>query len=135
MSFYTEIESIEDFEKNIKEHPLCVVDFYAPWCGPCKKLAPELERVVTNNENLIKLKKDKKIQFLKINVDENQDLVEKLTLAKDIEITTIPLVCFYENGNIISDRVNSLNVTLMLNVINNLVSKLEKNEQNEQNEK
>lgn len=121
MSFYTEIESIESFEKITKEIPICVVDFYAPWCGPCKKLAPELEKSATNDKNISDLKKDNKIQFLKINVDEHQELIEQLTNAKLIEITTIPLICFYKNGTILKEQISSSNVEPTMEIVNKLV--------------
>ena len=53
----------EDFNELIKEKVL--VDFYANWCGPCKMIAPELERVESD------------IKVIKVDVDEYEDLAKK----------------------------------------------------------
>lgn len=60
-----------------------VVDFWAPWCNPCKTLGREIERV---NE----LRPD--IKIVKVNVDEHPELVSKYS------IRSIPLLLFIKNG-------------------------------------
>ncbi len=61
-----------------------IVDFWAPWCGPCKQLGPALEKMVRNAGGLVKL--------VKINVDENQDL------AQQMRVQSIPAVYGFKNG-------------------------------------
>ena len=56
-----------DFETKVLEESsnrLVVVDFWAPWCGPCKQLTPILEKVISSSPD--------KILLAKINIDENQ---------------------------------------------------------------
>ncbi|RHZ61873.1 hypothetical protein Glove_345g48 [Diversispora epigaea] len=73
-----------DFKKLVLEskEPV-IVDFYADWCGPCKLLAPILERVVKDN---------KKVTLVKLNTDNNQELAEKYS------ITGLPTVCSFHKG-------------------------------------
>ena len=61
-----------------------IVDFWAPWCGPCKQLGPALEKMVRHAGGLVRL--------VKINVDENQDI------AAQMRIQSIPAVYAFKNG-------------------------------------
>ena len=60
-----------------------VVDFWAPWCGPCRTIAPILQEMSENHEN---------ITFLKLNVDENQ------RTAIDYNVLSIPTVILFDGG-------------------------------------
>ena len=61
-----------------------VVDFWAPWCGPCKQLSPTLDKLAREYGG--------KIQLVKINVDENQEL------ATQMRVQSIPMVVAYKDG-------------------------------------
>jgi putative thioredoxin len=61
-----------------------IVDFWAPWCGPCKQLTPALEKVVTAARGAVRL--------VKINVDENQEL------AAQMRVQSIPTVYAFHQG-------------------------------------
>jgi putative thioredoxin len=61
-----------------------LVDFWAPWCGPCKQLTPVLEKVVRSQNG--------KVRLVKINIDENQ------TLANQLRIQSIPTVYAFRDG-------------------------------------
>lgn len=75
------------FTKDVLEASRTVpvlVDFWAPWCGPCKQLTPILEKVVRAQRGKVKL--------VKINIDENQ------TLANQLRIQSIPMVYAFRDG-------------------------------------
>ena len=72
----------ENFDEIIKEGKV-LVDFYAEWCGPCKMLAPIIEEVAKENEA---------IKFVKVNVDEHEDLSQKYG------VMSIPTLILMENG-------------------------------------
>ena len=61
-----------------------VVDFWAPWCGPCKQLTPILEKVVNAAQG--------KVRMVKINIDENQEI------AQQLRIQSIPMVYGFKQG-------------------------------------
>ena len=86
MSFIVDINQdqfLDEVIEKSKTTPV-VVDFWAPWCGPCKQLTPTLEKVVT--------KKDGKVILAKINVDENQGI------ASQLNIQSIPTVYGFVDG-------------------------------------
>jgi len=75
-----------DFESKVLEESskrLVVVDFWAPWCGPCKQLTPILEKVISTSPD--------KIVLAKINIDENQQI------ASQLRIQSIPAVFAFKN--------------------------------------
>ncbi len=82
--------SSEDFVKEVveasKEKPI-VVDFWAPWCSPCKQLAPILEREVLNANG--------KISLVKVNIDESQ------SIAAQLQIQSIPTVYVFYQGQVV----------------------------------
>jgi len=76
-----------DFNEKVIEaskSTLLLVDFWAPWCGPCKQLTPLLEKVVKKSSN--------KVILAKINIDDNQQI------AAQLRIQSIPAVFAFKNG-------------------------------------
>ena len=64
-----------------------IVDFWAPWCSPCKQLTPILEKTATSLQD--------KIILAKINIDENQ------SIAAQMQIQSIPMVYAFFNGQVV----------------------------------
>ncbi|MBI4143869.1 thioredoxin [Candidatus Woesearchaeota archaeon] len=66
-----------------------IIDFWAPWCGPCKLMAPVFEEIS---------KQIQEINFAKVNVDEAQDL------AIQLSVNSIPTLVIFKNGEEIDRR-------------------------------
>ena len=82
-----ETKHVDDatFQNTVLESELpVIVDFWAPWCGPCKMMAPVLEELSKEY--------DGKIQFAKLNTDENYDS------ATQFGIQSIPTLVIFQNG-------------------------------------
>jgi len=67
-----------------------LVDFWAPWCGPCQMLGPVFEEIATENEQF---------KIVKINIDENP------SLAQDYAISSIPAILIFQNGQVVDTLV------------------------------
>ncbi|MDG0965057.1 MAG: thioredoxin [Opitutales bacterium] len=77
----------ESFEKvtSSKDKTL-IIDFWAPWCGPCKALTPVLEELATEMSD--------SVEVYKVNVDDNTEL------AQEHGVQSIPTILVYKNGSI-----------------------------------
>ncbi|GAC1324910.1 MAG: thioredoxin [Thermoleophilaceae bacterium] len=70
-----------------------LVDFWAPWCGPCRVIAPSLEEIAEENDDL---------RIVKLNVDENQ------ATAARFDVMSIPTLIVFKNGEVAKKIVGAL---------------------------
>ena len=113
MSIFTVIKSSDEFDKAINENEICVIDFFATWCGPCKTLSEKLNELVKNN-NLIN--SNKSIKFIKVDVDEFEDI------AVTYKISSLPHVIFYKNGKLSNLYVTGCYPDKIISIINQLLN-------------
>ena len=87
--------SESQFDQEVLQATLPVlVDFWAPWCGPCKMLGPVLEEVAAANDSSLKI--------VKVNVDENPDLAQKY------EVMGIPAMFLFKGGQVIDSFTGAM---------------------------
>ncbi len=84
----------ENFVDTVKNAQVTVVDFWAPWCGPCRMIAPIIEELSEDY-------KDKGVVVGKINTDEQQEL------AMQFGIRSIPTVLFFKNGELADSMIGA----------------------------
>ena len=83
------------FESEVLQSGLPVVlDFWAPWCGPCKMIAPILDDIATEL--------DGKVKVVKINVDEDQQVAAKFG------VRSIPTLVIFNEGKVVATQVGAL---------------------------
>ena len=85
----------ENFQSEVIDSKIPVmVDFYADWCGPCKKMAPLVEQLAGDY--------DGKVKIGKLNVDENQDI------AGNYSVMSIPNFIFFKDGKVVDQVVGGV---------------------------
>ena len=81
------IKTLEEFNELISSDKLVVIDFTATWCGPCKRIAPEFEKMALENPNCI---------FRKVDVDDCPDICDQCS------IESMPTFHLYKNNRNLS---------------------------------
>ena len=95
-----------NFEEVTKEG-VSMVDFWAPWCGPCRMIAPVIEELAADFEG--------KANICKVNTDEEQDLAVKYG------IRSIPTILFMKNGEVVDQMVGASSKQAFADKINSLL--------------
>jgi len=83
----------DNFEQTVNENPLVIVDFWAPWCGPCRGFAPVYEKASETHQDVV---------FAKVNTDEQQEL------AGAFQIRSIPTLMVFREKVILFQQAGAL---------------------------
>jgi thioredoxin 1 len=96
--------SKENFEQEVTQSSLpVVIDMFAPWCGPCKMMAPIFDQLAKEMSAQYKL--------VKVNIDEERDLAIKYN------VSSIPTLLFLKNGNMVAKETGYMNKEGLVNKI------------------
>jgi len=96
----------ESFDSLLKEKEVLVVDFWAPWCGPCKMQGPIVEDLSQD------LKDKEGVKVSKLNVDENQ------AKASQYQVMSIPTLKIFKDGQVVETMVGLQSKETLLELIN-----------------
>ena len=99
------VESDKEFNKEVFEekNQLVVVDFWAPWCMPCKAYTPIFEKVASEVEG---------VKFAKANIDELEETTGNLN------IMSVPTTALVKNGEVLDSRPGALTEDMLKDFIN-----------------
>ncbi|MES9939642.1 MAG: thioredoxin [Candidatus Thiodiazotropha sp. 6PLUC2] len=83
----------DNFESTVTDNEFVIIDFWAPWCGPCRSFAPTYESVSEDHPNIV---------FGKVNTEEEQDL------AMHFQVRSIPTLMIFRDNIIIFSQPGAL---------------------------
>jgi len=106
--------SDESFEKDVMQSSLpVIVDFWAPWCNPCKMIAPTLEKLAKEQEG--------KLLVAKINTDDHAEWMQKFG------IQGIPTLLFVSDGKVVHRQVGALPERMLREMVNQFLDVISHN--------
>lgn len=92
-----------NFNEFVKRYPLLVVDFWAPWCMPCKMVGPVIEELAKDYRG--------KVVFGKMNVDREQQI------ARKYGIMSIPTIYIFKNGEMADQQIGAISREILGSMI------------------
>lgn len=101
------ITDAEFEEKVLKSKIPVIVDFWAPWCGPCRMVAPMLDKIASEMAG--------KVVIAKVNTDENAEWAQKYG------VQGIPTMLFIHNGKVIRNQVGALPEAMLKDAVKNFL--------------
>lgn len=101
--------STANFSRDVLQSPVPVlVDFYADWCGPCRSLAPTLDRLAKEFSG--------KARIVKVNVDEERQL------AGQFNVNSIPALFFVAGGKVVGQTAGAASESTLRQMLNQMTS-------------
>jgi thioredoxin len=101
--------SAANFSRDVVSSPVPVlIDFYADWCGPCRMLAPTLDRLAKEFSG--------KARIVKVNVDEEPEL------ASRFQVSSIPALVFMVDGEVVAQSAGAAPEAALRGALNQLIS-------------
>ena len=92
------------FDQEVKQSEiLALVDFWAPWCGPCRKIAPIIDEIAEDYKGRLKV--------VKVNTDEN------VRIAQEYSISGIPSILIFKNGEAVERLVGLMQKSTLISSI------------------
>ena len=88
------ILTYSNFKNEIAKYPILLVDFWAPWCGPCRMVSPIIEQLAREYSG--------RVAFGKVNVDENQ------MISSSYGIQSIPTMMIFKSGKAVDTMIGAL---------------------------
>jgi thioredoxin len=89
--------TVEHYNSLLKSETLVLVDFYAEWCAPCRKMEPYLKKIASEMPD--------KVKIIRINADENTEL------CKELNVSALPVLKLYKNNNVIWENLGFVEET------------------------
>ena len=105
MGKYLELNA-SNFDSSVAEG-VALADFWAPWCGPCRMIAPVIDELAGDF--------DGKAKICKVNTDEEQDVAIKYG------IRSIPTILFFKNGELVDQMIGASSKQVLADKINSLL--------------
>ncbi|MCI7485719.1 MAG: thioredoxin [Helicobacter sp.] len=102
------IELTESNFDSVISEGVSLVDFWAPWCGPCKMLAPVIDKLAENY--------DGKAKICKVNTD------EQTALSQKYGIRSIPTIFFMKDGKVVDQIIGAVSETALSQKLDNVLS-------------
>jgi thioredoxin 1 len=102
-----EVQEGEFDEKVLRSQVPVVVDFWAPWCGPCKAIGPIIEKLAGSYRG--------KAQFVKINIDDNANTAQKYA------IKSVPTIMFFNDGRMVDKLIGMVTAPRVETCLNNVL--------------